>query len=244
MIPELREQNTISVALVADEEHWNIVNGPVYPACLMAFRRRYQTSQEEPSRKTNTRGEGLTLETSLPSATSSKPQNTFTTDDDEVREQVHKILSQVFALKVETMQEMGFVWEVDRALARALMSEFIQIQLIVGDNLNTSLQVMHADLEATTNELLRDLDTAAQNSTEPLSANPSRRVALNCFNEMVRLKLALPLAQLDAACEDMEKFLQYGLSQLHAQKELRNLLVNLSDRLAAHQSRVCQIVNS
>ena len=45
----------------------------------------------------------------------------------------------MFALKVETMQEMGFIQEVDRALARALMSEFVRIQLIVGDNLNTSL---------------------------------------------------------------------------------------------------------
>ena len=39
------------------------------------------------------------------------------------------ILDQVFALKIETIQEMGFVWEVDRslarALARALMSEFV-----------------------------------------------------------------------------------------------------------------------
>ena len=68
---------------------------------------------------------------------------------------------------------------------------------------------MHADLEATTNELLRDLDIATQNSTELPSANPYVRVALNWFNEMVRLKLALPLSQLDAVCEDMEKFLQY-----------------------------------
>ena len=58
---------------------------------------------------------------------------------DEVREQVNEILNQVFALKVETMQEMGFVREIDRALARALMSEFVQLQLIVGEDLNNSL---------------------------------------------------------------------------------------------------------
>ena len=167
MIAELHEHDTISVALVvADEGHWNIVNDPIYPACLEAFRSKHKASQvEESAKKPGMGRESLTLETTLPSATSSKPQSTSTSDD-EVREQVHEILHQVFALEIETMQEMGFVQEVDRTLARALMSEFIRIQLIVGDNLNTSWQAMHADLEATTNELLRDLDIAVQNSTE------------------------------------------------------------------------------
>ena len=103
---------------------------------------------------------------------------------------------------------------------------------------------MHADLEATTNELLRDLDIASQNSMEIPSANPSVRVALNRFNQLVKLKLVLPLTQLDAAHEDMEKFLHYRLSQLHAQTKLRSLLMSLTERMAAHQSRVHQIVDS
>ena len=103
---------------------------------------------------------------------------------------------------------------------------------------------MHADPEATTNELIRDLDIAAQNSTELPSVNSPMRVALQWFNEMVKLKLTLPLAQLDAAHEDMERFLQHHLSQLSAQRELKNLLGDLSERMAAHHSRVHQIVNS
>ena len=42
----------------------------------------------------------------------------------------------------------------------------------------------------------------------------------------------------------MEQFLQHHLSQLHAQKELKNLLANLSNSLAAHQSRVHPIADS
>ena len=57
-----------------------------------------------------------------------------------------------------------------------------------------------------------------------------------------QLKLVLPLTQLDAAHEDMERFLHYRLSQLHAQ--LRSLLGNLTERMAAHQCRVRQIVQS
>ena len=94
---------------------------------------------------------------------------------------------------------MGFIWEVDRALTKSIMSEFLRLQLIVGDDLNTSLRAMHADLEATTAELVRDLDIAAQNSTALPSENPAVTVALHTFKDLVRLKLALPLAQVDAA---------------------------------------------
>ena len=48
-------------------------------------------------------------------------------------------LDQVYALCLKTLQEMGFIWEVDRALAKSIMSEFIRLQLIVGEDLNTSL---------------------------------------------------------------------------------------------------------
>ena len=153
-------------------------------------------------------------------------------------------LDQVYALRLQTLQEMGFIREVDRALAKSIMSEFIRLQLIVGDDLNTSLQAMHADLEATTDELIRDLDIAPQNSTDLPSENPVVRVALHRFKELIKLKLALPLAQVDAAHEDMDRFLQHRLEELCSQADTRNLIESLSQRVAAHQSRVCQIVYS
>ena len=77
---------------------------------------------------------------------------------------------------------MGFVRETDRALARALMSEFVRLQLIVGEDLNTSLRVMHSEMETATSKLLRDLDIASCNAMEVPSANPSVRVALDRFS--------------------------------------------------------------
>ena len=181
------------------------------------------------------------LQMTHPLATSSKPPPTPALGDHEVMELVRDTLDQVYALHLETL---GFLWEVDRALAKSIMSEFIRLQLIVGDDLNTSLWAMHADLEATTDELVRDLDIAAQNSTDIPSKNPSVRVALHRFKELVKLKLTLPLAQVDAAHEDMDRFLQHHLEELHSQTDMRNLIESLSQRVAAHQSRVHQIVYS
>ena len=175
-----------------------------------------------------TGGGSPTLATPPPSATSSKPPPTSALGEHEITELVHDTLDQVYALHLETLQEMGFIWEVDRALAKSLMSEFIRLQLIVRDDLNTSLWAMHADLEVTTDELIRDLDIAVQNSTELPSENPSVRVALHRFKELVKLKLTLPLAQVDAAHEDMERFFQHHLEELHSQPDMRNLIESLS----------------
>ena len=171
LIPELREHSLLSVALaVADDRHWNIANDPIYPACLAEFRKRREASQaslaNKSVKKPGTGGGSPTHAMTPPSATSSKPPPTPVLGDCEVMELVRDTLDQVYTLHLKTLQEMGFIWEVDRALAKPMMSEFIRLQLIVGDDLNTSLQAMHADLEATTDELIRDLDIAAQNSTE------------------------------------------------------------------------------
>ena len=248
LIPELCEQPLLSVALaVADGEHWNwnIADDPI---CLAEFRNRHEASRASQAnksvKKSGTGGGSPTLAMTPSSATSSKPPPTPALGDREVMEFVSDTLDQVYALHLETLQEMGFIQEVDRALAKSIMSEFIRLQLIVGDDLNTSLRAMHVDLEATTDELIRDLDIAAQNSTDLPFENPSVRVALHRFRELVKLKLTLLLAQVDAAHEDMDRFLQHHLEELHSPTDMRNLIESLSQRVAAHQSRVRQIVYS
>ena len=199
LIPELHEHSMVSAALAdADDGHWNVTNDPIYPACLEGFRRRHESSQASQANKSaeqsGTGGGSPTCVMTPPSATSSQPPPTPTLGAHEVRGIVRDTLDQVYALRLETLQEMGFIREVDRALAKSIMAEFLRLQLIVGDDLNTSLWAMHADLEATTAELMRDMNIAAQNFMALPSENPAVRVALHRFTDLVRLKLALPLA--------------------------------------------------
>ena len=249
LIPELCEHSMVSAALVeADEGHWNVANDPVYPACLEVFRRRHESSQGPQANRSaegsGTGGGSPTSVTTPLSTTSSQPLSTPNLGSHEIREIVHETLDQVYALCLEALQEMGFIWEVDRALANSIMVEFIRPQLIVGDGLNTSLWAMHADLEATATDLVRDMDMAAQNSTAFPSKNPTIGAALHRFVGLVKLKLALPLAQVDTAREDMERFLHHRLEELRSQTDMKNLIDNLSLRVVAHQSRVHQIMLS
>ena len=249
LILELCEHSMVSAALAeADDGHWNVTNDPIYPTCLEAFRRRHEPSQapqaNKPAEGSGPGGGSSPGMMTPPPATISQPLFTPTLGAHEIREIVREILDQVYALHLETLQEMGFIWEVDRALAKSTMAEFLRLQLIVGDGLSTSLRTMHADLEATVAELMRDMDIVAQNSTALPSKNPAIGVALHRFTDLVRLKLALPLAQVDATREDMERFLHHRLEELHSQTDMKNLIDNLSQRIAAHQSRARQLVFS
>ena len=193
----------------ADDGHWNVTNDPIYPACLEGFRRRHESSQASQTNKSaersGTGGGSPTCAMTPPFATSSQPPPTPTLGAHEVRGLIRDTLDQVYALHFKTVQEIGFTWEEVRALAKSIMLEFLRLQLIVGDDLSTSLWAMHADIEAAMAELMRDLDLAVQTSTALPSENPAVRVALHRFKDLVGLKLALPLAQVDAAQEDMER---------------------------------------
>ena len=247
LIPELCEHSLISAALMeADAGHWNVTNDPVYPACLEVFRRRHESSQDPQANKSakgSGAGGGSPTGAMTPlSTTSSQPLLTPTLGFHEIRKIICETLDQVYALHLEALQEMAFIREVDRALAKSIMVEFIRLQLIVGDGLNTSLWALHADLKATAADLVRDMDIAAQNSTALPSKNPAIGVALHRFTGLVKLKLALPLAQIDAAREHMQRFLHHHLEELRSQPDMKNLIDNLSHRVAAHQSRAHQIV--
>ena len=49
-------------------------------------------------------------------------------------------MDQVHNLHLKTVQEMGFVREVDQALSKSLMVEFLRLKVITGDDLSATLQ--------------------------------------------------------------------------------------------------------
>ena len=74
-----------------------------------------------------------------------------------VLETMHEILERVHALCIQTMHEMGSVWEFDRTLACTLMAEFTRLQLIIGEDLSKSLITLRTDLEASSEAFLLDI---------------------------------------------------------------------------------------
>ena len=109
MTPEFRRPEIIDTPLaVAHEKHWNIVNDPMFPACLEELKTRHEASKRTTS-QTGPSARGTTLTMGPSSVVGSSPQSAPTSDAEELREQVQEIMAQIFALRVQTVQEMGLV---------------------------------------------------------------------------------------------------------------------------------------
>ena len=144
LMPELREAPQLTVALsAADTNHWNIVNDPIFPSCLDEFNARHEASQASGAakltRRPSSHGESSTPIQELPLTTWPQPPFTPTLEWREVDEKVAEVMDQVHNLHLEMVQEMGFIQEIDQALAKSLMVEFLRLKLINGDYLSTTL---------------------------------------------------------------------------------------------------------
>ena len=204
LMPELRKAPQLTVALsAADANHWNIVNDSIFPSCLDKFKARHEASlasgAAKLTRRLSSQGESSTPTQELPLATWPQPPSTPTLKWREVDEKVAEVMDQVHNLHLQMVQEMGFIREIDQALSKSLMVEFLRLKLITGDDLSTTLWTWQADMEATTEEFLRNMDAVTQTSTTLPSKNAAVEAALCKYREVAKLKLALPLTHLDVA---------------------------------------------
>ena len=247
--PELEGMPQLTVALAAvDSNHWNVRNDPAFPSCLAQFRARHEASQASgatrSTRKCGSHGESSASTHELPSPATPQPLPPPSLGWQEVDNKVTEVMDQLHNLHLETVQEMGFIRAIDQAMAKSIMVEFLRLRLIAMDDLNTTLWTWHADMEATMEKLLQDLDLATQTSTTLPSKNAAIEAALDNYRGSAKLKLALPMAQLNEAWEEIEKFMQHCLEELQSQQEMRHLVVELSSKITAHRSWVHQVLCS
>ena len=184
--PELEETPQVAAALVtADPNHWNILNDPIYPGCLELFKARHEASKAYEAATSagggGNRGESFTPMREPPPSTwpTQPPTPPLTWQDIDVW--VTKVMDQVHDLNLQWMQEMGFIQEIDQALSKSLMVEFLHLKILTGEDLGETLRMWQADMEAATDKLLRDLDTATQVSTTLPSQNATVGTALQQF---------------------------------------------------------------
>ena len=202
LLPELEEAPQITVPLsVADPYHWNIMNDPIFPNCLDTFKARHEALPASGAAiltgGASSRGGSSTPTQELPFATWPQPPPTPTLGWREVYTRVTEVMDQVHDLHLQLLQEMGFIREIDQALSKSLMVEFLRLKVIVGDDLSGTLRTWQADMEAATDKFLRDLDTATQTSTTLPSKNAAVAVALCQFRVATQLRVALPLTRLE-----------------------------------------------
>ena len=247
--PELEGAPQITVPLsVSDPRHWNIVNDPIFPSCLATFRVRHEASlasgKAASSGGASSQGGGSTPLQELPSASWPQPPPTPPLEGHEINKKVTEVMDQVHDFHLQLLQEIGFVREINQALSKSLMVEFLQLKVIIGDDLSGALRTWQTNMEVATDKFLRDLDVVTQASTTLPSKNVAVGVALHQFRAASQLRVALPLTQLDEACEEMETFIQSHLEELRSPQETKDLIGELSSRITDHQGRVRELLRS
>ena len=247
--PELEEAPQITVPLsVADPHHWNIANDPIFPNCLATFKVRHEASLASGAAAStggaSSQGGSSTTIQELPSVTWLQPPPTPPLEWQEVNTRVTEVMDQVHDLHLQLLQELGFVCEIDQALSKSLMVEFLRLKIIIGDDLSRALQTWQTNMEVATDKFLRDLDAATQTSTTLPSKNVAVGVALRQFRVASQLRMALPLTQLDEAREEMETFIRSHLKELRSPQETKNLIGELSSRVTDHRGRVRELLHS
>ena len=186
LLPKLEEAPQITVPLsAADPHHWNMVNDPIFPSCLDIFKVRHKASLASGAATStggaSSQGGSSTSTQELPLATWLQPPPTPTLEWQEVNARVAEVMDQVHDLHLQLMQEKGFIKEIDQALSKSLMVEFLRLKVIIGDDLSGTLQTWQANMETATDKFLRDLDAATQTSTTLPSKNAAVGVALCQF---------------------------------------------------------------
>ena len=195
-------------------------------------------------------GEGAEDVTHVPELfpTTTQPTTTrptmppLTVQDIDVR--VAEVMDWIHDLNLWWIQEMGFIREIDHALSKSLVVEFLGLQILMGEDLSAALRAWQVEMEVATDSLLRDLGAATQVSTTLPSQSAAVGTALRQFRAAVQLKMALPLTQLDEARERMEGYIRSLLREMLSQQETKSLIVELSSWIADHRGKVRQLLCS
>ena len=137
---------------------------------------------------------------------------------------------------------MGCVREVEQAVVRTLMVEFARLQAILGEDLTRSLSALRSELEASSEALPADmLDILNLCPGDPGFSQVKE--LLQKHHQSVSLKVNLPLIKLEAAKEDLNRFLQEHLRKLGSRPQAQEALGEIARRMSGYNCRVAEIIN-
>ena len=156
-------------------------------------------------------------------------------------ETVLSILKCIHALRLQALHDIGGMRELEQAAVCTLMAEFARLQLILAEDLTKSLSALCSELETSSEALSSDLFSV-------LNLHPGDPAFL-CMRELIQkhhqsvsMKVNLPLIELEAAREDLGRFLQGCLHDLGSDPRSWEVVEELSWTLSSYGHRVLEAV--
>ena len=129
---------------------------------------------------------------------------------------------------------MGSMREVEQVAVHTLMAEFARLQTILCEDLTKSLSALRSELETSSKVLSANILNIL--NLHPGDPGFSRvRELIQKYHQLVSMKINLPLIELEAAKEDLEKFLQEHLHELGSNPKAQQVLEEISQILMSLQ---------
>ena len=231
--------------------HWNIDSDLTFTIAVDTHRRWYEakkTGQEpqqgfagaEESPRQASAPEGVSLAIAGSSQAASPTETAHQEErDSEIARCAVRCLH---AVRLQTMHDMRCVREVEQAAVNTLMAEFARLQAILGEDLTQSLSALRSELEASSEALSADMLNVL--NLRPGDPGFSQvKELLQKHHQSVSLKVNLPLIELEAAKEDLNRFLQERLCELGSSPQVQETLGEIARRLLGYNCRVAEIIN-
>ena len=216
----MRQGRKIAISLRPPSSlHWNIETDLILTITMDTNRRQLEAKRAAPDPERESAGaEESPREMPVPKgappaiAGSSKAASpTETTHQGEKDlEAAWGAVEHFHALRLQIMNYMGSVKEIEQAAIRTLMAEFTRLQTILCEDLTKSLSALRLELEASSEVLLADLLNIL-NLRPGDPAFSQIRELIQKHHQLVSMKVNLPLIELEAAKEDLDRFLQERL---------------------------------
>ena len=223
-------------------DHWNIVSDLILPLTIDKYKQWHEAKRAEQDPEVESAGaEGSPKEAPAPGKSpqvvaggSKAASPTETTHQGErALETVLGILEHIHTLRLQTLHDIGGMRELEQAAVHTLMAEFTRLQLILGEDLTKSLSALHSELETSSEVLSSDLLSVLNLHSGDL-AFPCVKELIQKHHQSICMKVNLPLMELEAAREDLGRFLQGCLCELSSNPKAREVVKELSQTLLTY----------
>ena len=251
--PSMRQGPKVVIPLrPPSSRHWNIDSDLIFGIAVDTHRRRYEAKKTgQDLERESTGAEESPRETPAPEwaslATASSSQAASPTETARQEEQDLEValsaVRHIHTIRLQTIHDMGCVREVEQAAVSTIMAEFARLQAILGEDLTQSLSTLCSELEASSEALSADILHVL--NLRPGDPGFSRvKELLQKHHQSVSMKVNLPLIELEAAKEDLDRFLQECLRKLGSGPQVQEALEEIARRLMNYNCRVTETIHT
>ena len=230
--------------------HWNINSNLVLPLTVDKYKQMREAKRAEQHPEGGSAGvEGSPKEVPAPGkvpqvvaggSKATSPTET-TPQGERALETTLGILEHIHALHLQILHDMGGVRELEQAAVRTLMAEFTRLQLILGEDLTKSLSALRSELETSSEVLSFDLLSVLNLHPGDL-VFPQVKELIQKHHQSISMKVNVPLMELEAAREDLGRFLQGCLCKLSSNPEAWEVVEEISQTLSSYAQRVREAI--